>query len=142
MAPVRVYQMPWMMVTPETATAEPGENQSETQAITPGETPAIPPGEATNPPAQPTLPTVKVHTGKEEQNYNLRTGPATTYPIVRQVGGGATLEADGITEDRQWLEVLDPDGPGGKAFIFVDLTDYDPASGLLPLLHDLAPNPQ
>ena len=37
---VRVYQMPWMMVTPEPAPLEtPVENQSETQAVAPGETP-------------------------------------------------------------------------------------------------------
>ena len=130
---VRVYQMPWMMVTPEPAV-------TASSADATGEVPVETSGAPISPPAQPTLPTVKVHTG-EDQNYNLRTGPATTYPVVRQVGGGATLEADGITEDKQWLEVLEPDGPGGKAFIYMELTDYDPASGLLPVLHNLPPDP-
>ena len=77
----------------------------------------------------------------EDQNYNLRTGPGVTYPVVRQVGGGATLEADGISEDKQWLEIIDPDGPGGKVWIYRPLTDYDPASGMLPVIHNLPPTP-
>lgn len=122
---VHVYQMPWMMVT-----AEPAATASPDEAA----------GAATSPPAQPALPTVKVHTGTD-QNYNIRTGPATTYPVIRQVGGGATLEADAITEDKGWLEVLEPDGPGGKGWIDRNLTDYDPTSGLLPVIHDLPPTP-
>jgi beta-glucanase (GH16 family) len=124
---VHVYQMPWMIPTPQTdTTTQPAATAS--------------PGDATSPPAQPALPTVKVHTGAD-QNYNIRTGPATTYPVVRQVGGGATLEADGVTEDKNWLEVLDLDGPGGKGWIYLPLTDYDPTSGLLPVIHDLPPTP-
>jgi beta-glucanase (GH16 family) len=144
---VRVYQMPWMMITSEPApTASSGETPVETPGESTGEATVEAPAETSaasaTPPVQPSLPTVEVHTTSEDQNYNLRTGPGTTYPVVRQVGGNAALDADGITEDKLWLEVLDPDGPGGKAFISTELTDYDPASGLLPVLHDLAPNPQ
>jgi SH3-like domain-containing protein len=57
---------------------------------------------------------------------NVRSGPATTYPVVDQVAAGATLTVRARNVEQSWLQVARPDLAGGFGWVatqFVAVTD-------------------
>ena len=56
---------------------------------------------------------------------NLRGGPSTDHPILGQVRAGDALTAVGRNADGTWLQIVNPNDAGARAWIYGPLTSLD-----------------
>lgn len=72
---------------------------------------------------------------------NLRGGPGTRYPIVGQVASGTICTPLALSEQGEWLMVSFPHNQDKQAWVFIGLTNYDPALHPLPMATPAAAYP-
>lgn len=87
-----------------------------------------------------TGPLVTVRPSQNETSINVRSGPNVLYAKVGVLLVGQTVEAVGISPGGEWIQILYPGIPGGKAWVFaIYVTDPGP----LPVLEPpSSPTPQ
>lgn len=78
-----------------------------------------------------TGPLITVRPSQNETSINVRSGPNVLYAKVGVLLVGQTVEAVGISPGGEWIQILYPGIPGGKAWVFA-LYVTDP--GPLPIL--------
>ncbi len=87
-----------------------------------------------------TGPMVTVRPSQNEPSINVRSGPNVLYSKVGVLLVGQLVEAVGISPGGEWIQILYPGTPGGKAWVF-SLYVTDP--GPLPILEPpSSPTPQ
>lgn len=87
-----------------------------------------------------TGPLITVRPSQNESSINVRSGPNVLYSKVGVLLVGQTVEAVGISPGGEWIQILYPGIPGGKAWVFA-LYVTDP--GPLPVLEPpSSPTPQ
>jgi len=74
--------------------------------------------------------TVTVNSGDQEQ-INVRSGPATDYALVGTLLAGQQATAVGRSPGGDWIEIIFPAGPGGLAWVYSYLVTL---SGSLPVV--------
>jgi hypothetical protein len=73
---------------------------------------------------------------------NLRTGPASLYPVVGRAANGSRMAAVARSEHSEWLLLASPDLPGGQAWVYAAYTDYNPDQHPLPIATPMGRPPQ
>lgn len=87
-----------------------------------------------------TGPLITVRPSQNESSINVRSGPNVLYSKVGVLLVGQTVEAVGVSPGGEWIQILYPGIPGGKAWVFA-LYVTDP--GPLPVLEPpSSPTPQ
>jgi hypothetical protein len=61
--------------------------------------------------------------------------------VIGQAEASIAFEPAGCYRHCEWLQIVFPAGPGGKAWIYTPLTDYQEISVPLPEISDLPPAP-
>ncbi|OJX41473.1 MAG: hypothetical protein BGO78_01730 [Chloroflexi bacterium 44-23] len=80
-----------------------------------------------------TGPMVTVRPSQNEPSVNVRSGPNRLYSKVGVLLVGQMVEAVGISPGGEWIQILYPGAPGGKAWVFsLYLTDPGPLPVLEP----------
>ena len=74
--------------------------------------------------------TATVNSGDQEQ-INVRSGPATDYALVGTLLAGQQVTAVGRSPGGDWVEIVFPAGPGGLAWVYSYLVTL---SGSLPVV--------
>jgi hypothetical protein len=74
--------------------------------------------------------TATVNSGDQEQ-INVRSGPATDYALVGTLLAGQQATAVGRSPGGDWVEIVFPAGPGGLAWVYSYLVTL---SGSLPIV--------
>lgn len=67
----------------------------------------------------------------EQEQINVRAGPNTDYPIVGVLIAGQRVPALGRTVGGDWIQIVYPGVPGGKAWVYAPLVNVE---GSLPLV--------
>ncbi len=81
----------------------------------------------------PSGPMAIVKQGNEPQ-ANLRAGPNQLFDRVGVLLAGQRVPAVGKSPKGEWIQVLYPGAPGGKAWIYEPLVTIDPPSANLPVV--------
>lgn len=76
---------------------------------------------------------VVVKPGNEPQ-ANLRAGPNQLFDRVGILLVGQRAPAIGKSPKGEWIQVLYPGAPGGKAWVYEPLVSLEPASASLPVV--------
>ncbi len=67
----------------------------------------------------------------DQEQINVRAGPNTDYPIVGVLIAGQRVPALGRTVGGDWIQIVYPGIPGGKAWVYAPLVIVE---GFLPLV--------
>ena len=64
---------------------------------------------------------------------NARSGPGALYDIVGRVASGAQMPAIAQSPEGEWILITSPEFEGGQGWVYIHLTDFDPAQHPLPV---------
>lgn len=64
---------------------------------------------------------------------NVRGGPGALYDIVGRVASGTQMPAIAQSPGGDWILITSPDFEGGQGWVYIHLTDFDPAQHPLPV---------
>lgn len=64
---------------------------------------------------------------------NVRGGPGALFDIVGRVASGTQLPAIAQSPGGEWILITSPDFVGGQGWVYIHLTDFDPAQHPLPV---------
>lgn len=65
---------------------------------------------------------------------NARSGPGALFDIVGRVASGAQLPAIAQSPGGEWILITSPEFESGQGWVYIHLTDFDPAQHPLPVV--------